>query len=119
MTLNAEKREVAFFARHLHEVRWQPTIHLEGQSLSLTPLSKLLGVTLDRTLFLGQRIANITANATCRCCVLTSLTSKQWGWRKDQLTKTYKALHLSIMMHGAPACQPCYAASRLEQLERC
>ncbi len=94
MTLNTEKCEVAFFTSNLHEARWQPTIHLEGQPLRFTPLPKLLGVTLDRALSFGQHIANITAKAAGRCRVLTSLTSKQWGWRKDQLTKIYKALFL-------------------------
>ncbi len=31
----------------------------------------------------------------------------------------YKALYLSVLMYGAPACQPWFAATRLEQLERC
>ncbi len=45
----------------------------------------------------------------------TSLISKQWGWRKDQLTKIY----LSVTLYGAPAWQPWLSATRLEQLERC
>ncbi len=53
MTLNIEKCEVAFFTGNLHEARWQPTIHLEGQPLRFTPLPKLLGVTLDLALFFG------------------------------------------------------------------
>ncbi len=44
MTLNAEKCEVAFFTSNLHEARWQPTIHLEGQPLRFAPLPKLPGV---------------------------------------------------------------------------
>ncbi len=82
-------------------------------------MPKLLGVTLDRALSFGQHIANITAKAAERCRVLTSLTSKQWGWRKDQLTKIYKALYLSVMLYGAPAWQPWLSSTRLEQLERC
>ncbi len=31
----------------------------------------------------------------------------------------YKALYLNVLMYGAPAWQPCLAATRLEQLERC
>ncbi len=103
MTLNTEKCELAFFTSNLHEAQWQPTIHHEGQSLRFTPLPQLLGVTLDRALSFGQHISNITAKAAGRCGVLISLTSKQWGWRKDQLTKIYKALFLSVMMYGAPA----------------
>ncbi len=103
---------------NLHEARWQPTIHLECQPLRFTPLPKLLGVTIDRALALGQHIANINAKAAGRCRVLTSLTSKQWGWGKDQLTKIYKVLYLSVLMNGAPAWQPWLAANRLEQFER-
>ncbi len=64
-------------------------------------------------------IANITAKAAGRCRVLSSQTSKQWGWGKDQLTKIYKALYLSVLMYGAPTWQPWLSATRLEQLERC
>ncbi len=119
MTLNTEKCEVAFFTSNLHEAGWQPTIHLEGQPLRFTPLPKLLGVTRDRALSFGQHIANIAAKAAGRCRVLNSLTSKQRGWRKDQLTKICKALNLSVLMYGAPAWQPWLSAARLEQLERC
>ncbi len=48
-----------------------------------------------------------------------SLTSKAWGWRKDQLTQVYKALQLSLLIYAAPALQPWAAPSRIEQLERC
>ncbi len=64
VTLNTEKCEVAFSTSNLYEARMQPTIHLEGQPLRFTPLPKLLGVTRDRTLSLGQHITNIAAKAT-------------------------------------------------------
>ncbi len=70
---------------------------------TLYPSAKAPGVTLDRTLSFGHHIAIITAKAVGRCRVLTSLTSKQWGWRKDQLTKIYKALYLSVLIYGGSA----------------
>ncbi len=81
--------------------------------------AKAPGVTLDRALSFGLHIANITAKATGKCRVLTSLTSKHRGWRKDQLTKINKALYLSVLMYGAPTWQPWLAATRREQQERC
>ncbi len=51
--------------------------------------------------------------------MLTSLTLKEWGWRKDQLMKVYKALQLSLLTYAASAWQPWAAPSRLEQLEGC
>ncbi len=51
--------------------------------------------------------------------MLASLTSKEWGWRKDQLMKVYKDLQLSLLTYAAPAWQPWAAPSRIEQLERC
>ncbi len=90
---------MAFFTSNLHEARWQQTIHLEGQPQHTAPLAKLLGVTLDRTLAFWQHIANITFNVAGRCRVLTLLTSKQRGWRKDKLTEIYNALYLSVLMY--------------------
>ncbi len=43
----------------------------------------------------------------------------EWGWRKDQLMKVYKALQLGLLTYAAPAWQPWAAPSRIEQLERC
>ncbi len=66
MTLNTEKCEVVFITSNLHDARWQPTIHLEGQPLHFTPLPKFLGVTLDHALSFGQHIANSIVKATGR-----------------------------------------------------
>ncbi len=49
ITLNTEKCEVTLFTINL-----QPTNHLEGQPLRVTPQAKLLGVTLDHTHPFGQ-----------------------------------------------------------------
>ncbi len=51
--------------------------------------------------------------------MLASLTSKEWGWRKDQLMKIYKALQLRLLTYAAPTWHPWDAPSRLEQLDRC
>ncbi len=70
------------------------------------PSAKAHGATLGLAISFRQRMANITAKAAGRCRVLTSLTSKQRGWRKDQLTKIYKILYLSVLMYGAPVGDP-------------
>ncbi len=86
MTFNTEKCEVAFFTSNLHEARWQQTIYLEGQPIRLIPLPKLLGVTLDHAISFGLHVEKIAAKPAFRRRALTSLTSKKWGWGKDQLT---------------------------------
>ncbi len=90
-----------------------------GRSATALHFSAKARVTFDRALSFGQHVANITAEAAGRCRVLTSLTSKQWGWRKDQLTKIYKALYLSVLKYGDPAWQPWLAATHLEPLTSC
>ncbi len=71
MTLNTDKCGVVFFTSNLHEARWQPTIHLEGQPLHFNPLPKLMGVTLYRAIPFGQHAANITARAAGICHLKT------------------------------------------------
>ncbi len=80
---------------------------------------KFFGVALDRLLTFGPHIQNISTKAAARCRVLTSLTSKSWGWREDQLMKVYKALQLGFLAYAVPAWQPLAAPSRIEQLELC
>ncbi len=66
---------------------------MEGQPLHVTPLPKLMGITLDHTLSFGPHVANETV----------MLPGREWDWRKDQLAKIYKALSFRVLMHGAPA----------------
>ncbi len=88
LTLNASKCEVAFFTNNLKEARWQPSLQVDGTTLSTTSLPKLLGVTIDRALSFVQHVAAVVSKASNRCRVLASLTSKRWGWRKDQLPRS-------------------------------
>ncbi len=119
MVLNADKCEVKFFSTNSHEANWQPTIIANNIRIHRSPQPKFLGVTLDRLLTFGPHIQSISINADARCRVIASLTSKKWGWRKDQSMKVYKALQLSLLTYAAPAWQPRAAPSRIEQLERC
>ncbi len=119
MVLNADKCEVTFFSTNSHEANWQPTISANNTRLHHNPVPKFLGVILDRLLTFGPHIQNVSTKAAARCRVLASLTSKEWGWRKDQLMKVYKALQLSLLTYAAPAWQPWAAPSRIEQLELC
>ncbi len=54
-----------------------------------------------------------------RCLHHRNITETEWGWRKDQLMKVYKALQPSLVIYAAPAWQPWAVSSRIEQLERC
>ncbi len=119
MVLNADKCEVTFFSANSHEANWQPTIIANNIRLHHNPLPKFLGVTLDRLLTFGPHIQSTSAKAAARCRVLSSLTSKEWGWRKDQLMKVNKAMPLSLVTYVAPEWQTWAAPSRIEQLKRC
>ncbi len=119
MVLNADKCEVTFFSTNSHKANWQTTISANNTRLHHNPLPKFPGVTLERLLTFGPHIQSISTNAAGRCRVLASFTSKEWGWRKDQLMKVYKALQLSLQTYAAPAWQHWATPSRIEQLERC
>ncbi len=90
MVPNADKYEVTFFFTNSHEVNWQPINSANNTRLHQNPLPKFLGVRLDRLLTFGPHIQSISKKAAAICRVLTSITSKEWGWRKDQLTEVYK-----------------------------
>ncbi len=119
LTINTSKCEVAFFTNNSKEARWQPSLQLDVTTLNTNPLPNFLGVTNDRVLSFGPHFATVVSKASYRCQVLASFTSKRWGWRKDQLLKVYRTLHLSIINFAAPAWQPWLAPTRLDQLERC
>ncbi len=119
LTLNTSKCEVAFFINNSKKARWQTSVQLDGTSLNATSLPKFLGVTTDRAHSFGPLVAAVVSKTSNRCRVLASLTSKRWGWRKGQLLKVYRALHLSVINYAAPAWQPWLAPSRLDHLERC
>ncbi len=114
MVLNGDKFEVTFFSKNSHEVNWQPTIIASNTRLLHNLQPKFLGVTLDRLLTFGPHIQSISIKAAARCRVLASLTSKEWGWRKDQLMKVYKALQLNLLTYVAPAWKPWTTPSHTE-----
>ncbi len=112
LTLKTSKCEVAFFTNNSKEASWQPSVQLDGALLTTTSLPRFLRVTINRALSFGPHAAAI-------CRVLTSRTSKRWGWGKDQLFKVYQALHLSVINNAAPAYRPWLAPTRLDQPESC
>ncbi len=79
LTLNTSKCKVAFFTNNSKEVRWQPSLQLDGATLNTTSLPKFLGVTIDRALSFGPHVAAVVSKASNRCRVLASLTPKRWG----------------------------------------
>ncbi len=112
LTLNTIKCEVAFYTNNSKEARWQPSVQLDVTTLNTTPLPKFLGVTTDRALSFGPHVAAVVSEASNRCRVLASLTTKRWGWRKDQLLKVYRVLHLGVINYAALAWQPWLAPTR-------
>ncbi len=115
--MNASKCEVAFFTSYSQEACWRPSLQLDRTTLNTTSLPKFLGVTIDRTLSFGPHVVAVISKASNR--VLSSLTSKSWGWRKDQLLMVYRALHHSVINYAVPAWQPWLAQIRLDQPEHC
>ncbi len=88
------------------EARWQPSLQLDGAILNTTSPPRFLGVNIDRALFFGPHVATVVYKASNRCRVLASLTYKRWGWRKVQLFKVYRALHLSVINYAAQLGNP-------------
>ncbi len=82
------------------------SLQLGGALIGTTSLPKFLGVTIDRALFFGPHVAAIFSKASNKCRVLASLTSKRWGWRKDQFLKVSRALHLSVIDNAAQPGNP-------------
>ncbi len=66
LTLNASKNEVSSFTGNSKEARWQPSVQLDGAFLTTTSLSKFLGVTIDRVLFVGPHVAAVVSKASNR-----------------------------------------------------
>ncbi len=119
LTINTSRCEVAFYTYNSKEARWQSSVQIDGTTLSTTSLPKFLGVTIARALSVGPHVTAVVSKASNRCRVLALITSKRWGWRKDQLLMVYRALHRSVINCAAPAWQPWLAPTRLNQLERC
>ncbi len=106
LTLNPSKCEVAFLTNNSKEARCQPSLQLDGSTLNTISLPKFLGDTIDRTLSFGPHVDTVVSKASNRCRAFASLTSKRWGWRKDQLPNVYWALYLSVMNYAVPALLP-------------
>ena len=117
MELNVLKSEVTFFSNDPKEASWRPNIMLTGTAVPYNSNPKFLGVHLDRTLSFQSHVLYTTAKVSKRCRILSSLATKEWGWKKKSLRPVFLATQRSVLDYASPAWQPYLSNTQMDRLE--
>ena len=83
--------------------------------LNRTP--KILGVTWDTHLTFAAQARDITARSASSLRISKALAGTNWGFDKETLVHTYKAITRPVLNYGAPIWIPLAAPSTLAELE--
>ena len=118
LKLNTSKCEVSFFTSDTHEAKWIPSITLDNQPFIFKKTPKFLGVTFDRSLSFRPHVDSVKLRVMSRIRILSSLSSKEWGWSRRCMTRIYTALIHSTLHYCGAAWQPWLAKSNVAILER-
>jgi ribonuclease HI len=120
MTINFDKCEATFFSNDSHEAKWRPDIKLRGaevKDIKYEASPKFLGVYLDRTLSFTEHVLKVVEKVGKRNRILSSLSTKIWGWKKKKLAQVYHTMQKSVLDYAAPGWQPYLSETQMNKLE--
>ena len=117
LTIAPSKSSSTLFTPDTHQSNYQPQVFIQNSLVPLNKTPKILGVTLDTHLTFAPHINTIHTRASSTINILRSLTSTTWGFTKENIISTYKALTRPIINYAAPIWFPNLATSRLQKVE--
>ena len=118
LKLNTSKCEVSFFTSDTHEAKWIPSITFNNQPFIFNKTPKFLGFTFDRSLTFLPHVDSVKLRVMSRIRILSSLSSKEWGWSRRYMTLIYTALIHSTLHYYGAAWQPWLAKSNVALMQR-
>ena len=117
LTIAPHKSSVTLFTPDTHQSTYHPKVFINGSQVPLDRSPKILGVTLDTHLTFTPHTKTVHARAAASLNILKALTNSNWGFSKENILHTYRALSRPIINYGAPIWFPNLARSRLQKLE--
>ena len=106
LSLNPKKCKSSFFSTDPHQATFQPRLNLLGIYLLFNPTPKFLGVTFDRTLFVGAHVQSLRSKFYSRHKALRSIATVSWGPTKESLSLLYKAFVRPVLTYASPGWFP-------------
>jgi len=117
INLSKGKTESTFFSPDPGEAKWKPQLHLNNKEIEFNPSPKFLGIHLDRTLAFTAHVKFVTDKVEKRNKILACLSSKSWGWKKNNMKRVYTSMQRSVLDYAAPAWQPWLSDTKKNKLE--
>jgi ribonuclease HI len=117
MTLSVEKCEVSLFSLDQALANHRPEIFIGETCLQFQPHPTFLGVTYDRRLSFGEHVGRCREKARRRVRLLKAVGGTDWGFDRDLLSKTYKAIVRSVLEYGGAAWMPWIGKTDWKRLE--
>ena len=117
LSIAPHKSSVTLFTPDTHQSTYHPKIFINNSQIPLDRSPKILGVTLDTHFTFAAHSKTVHSRSTASLNILKALTTSSWGFSKENILSTYKALTRPIINYGAPIWHPNLARSRLQKLE--
>ena len=117
LSIAPHKSSVTLFTPDTHQSNYHPLVEIEGAVVPLVKTPKILGLTWDTHYTFGPHASATTQRATSTLRVLKALAGTSWGFSKETLVGTYKAITRPILNYAAPIWQPSIKSSHLDKME--
>ena len=102
LSIAPEKSSVTLFTPDTHQSQYHPQVRIRDTLVPLDRSPKILGINWDTHLTFGPHARNTIERATRSLGVLKALSGTNWGFPKETLVATYKAMVRPILNYGAP-----------------
>ena len=117
LSIAPHKSSVTLFTPDTHQSHLHPKVKIGDYVIPLNRTPKILGVTWDTHLTFAAHARDITARSASSLRISKALAGTNWGFDKETLVHTYKAITRPVLNYGAPIWIPLAAPSTLAKLE--
>ena len=117
LSIAPHKSSVTLFTPDTHQSHLHPKVKIGDEVIPLNRTPKILGVTWDTHLTFAAHARDIIARSASSLRINKALAGTNWGFDKETLVQTYKAITRPVLNYGAPIWIPLAAPSTLAKLE--
>ena len=117
LSIAPHKSSVTLFNPDTHQSHLHPKVKIGPDVIPLNLTPKILGVTWDANLTFASHARDIISRSASSLRISKALAGTNWGFDKETLVHTYKAITRPVLNYGAAIWIRLAAPSTLAKLE--
>ena len=118
LSIEPTKCHVTLFTPWMEQMKAKPKVFINGRLVDLERNPKFLGVTFNWNMSSTPHAQDVIKRVTRRIQILKAVAGSSWGFEKETLLLTYRALILSIISYACPIWYPNICKTELDKLQR-